>query len=130
VGRLAVRAAHAGGQIVGADEHGVDAGDRENLVEVADGLDVLALQDDQDFVVGVGVVIGRVGVEVQGVDAPADAAVAGGRVEAGGDGLQRLVPGVDHRHDDPVSAVVEYPLVVVVSPGLHAVEGYSPGVGV
>ena len=57
--RLAVRAAHARGQIIRADEDGVDAGDREDLLEVAHRLDVLALEDDRDFVVRLGVVVGR-----------------------------------------------------------------------
>ena len=72
------RLRHAGGQVVGADEDGVDAGHGEDLVGVLDGLDVLALQDDEQLVVGLGVIVVGGGVEVEGMNAAADAAVAGG----------------------------------------------------
>ena len=73
-GRLAVGVAHARGQVVRADEDRVDAGHGEDLVGVPHRLDVLALEDDEDLVVGLRVVVGGGGGEVQGVDAAADAA--------------------------------------------------------
>ena len=82
--RLAVGVAHARGQVVRADEDRVDAGHREHLVEVPHRLDVLALEDDEHLVVGLRVVVGGRGGEVQRVDAAADAAVAARRVQARG----------------------------------------------
>ncbi len=52
----------------------LDAGDGEDLVCVVDSLDVLALEDDEEGVVGVGVVVRGGGAEVEAVDAAADAA--------------------------------------------------------
>ena len=46
---FAVFATHGGGEIVGADEDGVDAGDGENGVGILDRLDMLALEDEQQF---------------------------------------------------------------------------------
>ena len=82
-GGLPDRIAHARGQVVGPDEDGVDAGDGVHRVEVADRVDVLALQDDEEFVVGAGVVLGRRGREVEGMDAAADGAIAPRRIETG-----------------------------------------------
>ena len=45
-------ASHRVAQVVGTDEHGVDAGHGVDLVGDLDGLDVLGLDDDEDLVVG------------------------------------------------------------------------------
>ena len=128
-GRLAVLAAHAGGQVVGADEDGVDAGHGKDGVGVLDGRDVLALEDDEQFLVGVGEVVGGGGAEIERRQAAADAAVAARRIEHGGDGGLGLGPAVDHRHDDAVRAVVEDALDVVVAVGRHPRQGGAAGVG-
>ena len=85
--------AHARGQVVGADEDGVDAGHGEDRVGVLDRLDVLALEDDEHFVVGLGVVVGGGGAEVEGVDAAADASGCRAADRAGGDGVLGLLRG-------------------------------------
>src|SRR5947209_1856209 len=79
-GGPSVGAAHAGGQVVEGDEDGVDAGHGKDGVGGLEGLDVLALEHDEDLVVGAGVVLVGGGAEVEGVDAAADAAVAERRV--------------------------------------------------
>ena len=43
---------HRAGEVVGADEDGVDAGDGIDRVGDLDGGDVLGLDDDEDLVVG------------------------------------------------------------------------------
>src|SRR5262249_11750051 len=127
--RVAIGAAHARRQGVGADEDGVDARHGEDGGGVLDGLDGLALGGDQGVLIGVGVVVGGAGGKIQGVDAAADAAVAARRVQAGGDGGLGLGPAVDHRHDDAVRPVVEDALDVLVAAGRHAGQGDAAGVG-
>src|SRR5207245_6010327 len=126
---LAVGAAHAGGQVVGADENRVDAGHGENGVGILDGGDVLALQHHENLVVGAGKVFVGGGVEVESVDGTADTAVADGRIFGGGDGGLGLLPAIDHGHDDAVSAVVENALAVIVAIGGDAGQGGAAGVG-
>jgi hypothetical protein len=89
---------------------------------------VLALEDDRDLPVRLLEILGRVRVEIQGVDAPADAAVAQRRVEARGHGLDGLRPGIHHRDDDAVGPVVEGPLDVVVPAGRDTRQGDTPRV--
>ena len=128
-GRFAVLAPHARRQIVGTDEDGVDARHRENVVGVLDRLNVLALQDDQDFLVGVLEIIDGGGAEIHGVDAAADAARTDRRIKGGANGVERLLPAIDHRYDDAVRSVVENALDVIVAIGRHARQGDAAGVG-
>lgn len=55
----AVRCPHGGGEVVRPDEDGIDTADAINLVEIPDGVNVLALKDDQDFIVETSVILGR-----------------------------------------------------------------------
>src|SRR5260370_40414204 len=116
-GRPAILAAHAGSQVVGADEDRVDAGYRENLIGVAHGLDVLTLQNHQDLVIGAGIIVDGRGREIERVDATPDTAVPRRRILGRSDGGQRLLAAIDHRHHDAVSAVIQNPFDVVVAVG-------------
>ena len=51
-GERSIGSTHRVGQVVGADENGIQAGYRVDLVGDLDGFDVLGLDDDQDLVVG------------------------------------------------------------------------------
>ena len=128
-GHGAVGGSHRVGQVVGADEDGVDAGDGVDLVGDLDGLDVLGLDDDEDLVVGVLVVLlGRAAV-VDGVQAAADRAVAARGVLGRGDDRAGLVGVHDHRRDDPHRAAVEHHLDVLVLAGGDAGQRDAAGVG-
>ena len=129
-GRLAVLAPHARGQVVGADEDGVDARHREDRVGVLDRLDVLALQDDR----AVPRWRGRnnrsaVVPKLRAWTLPPTLRLPTGGYRHGGDGVLGLLPAVDHRHDDARGAVVEHALDVIVAIGRHARQGDAAGVG-
>jgi hypothetical protein len=89
---------------------------------------VLALEHDQEFLVGVGVVIVGIGAEIEGVDAAADGAISLGRIQGGGDGVFGFLPAIDHRHDDAHGAVVEHALDVVVPIAGDAGQGRAAGI--
>src|SRR5262249_2695051 len=127
--RIAFRAPHAGGQIVGADEDGVDAGHGEDRLRVFHSLDVLALKDDKDLLVRVGVIIVGGGSEVERVYAAAHATVADWRVLSGGDCGHCLRAAVDHGNDDAVTAVVEHALDMVVAGWGGSGQGGAPPAG-
>ena len=128
-GRLVVLRTHALGQIVRAHEDRVDAGDRENLVGVLDRLDMLALQDNEQFFIDVGVVIAGGRAKVERMNAAADTAVAIGRIKHGGDGVLGFLPAVDHRHDNALSAIVENAFDMVVAIRRHASQRGAASVG-
>src|SRR5262249_57077983 len=115
--RLVVLAAHAGGQVVGADENRVDAADREDRVGILDRLDMLALQDNEQFVVDVIVIIVGGGSEVQGVHAAAHRPSAERRIAHGGDSVFGFLAAIHHRHDDAVRPVIQYAFDVIVPVG-------------
>src|SRR6185437_12333059 len=128
-GRFAVLAAHAGRQIVGTDEDGIDTRHGKNAIGVLDRLNVFALQNDKNLIVGASKIIDGRAAEVEGVNAAADAARADGRIERGADGVECLLPAVDHRHDKAMRSIVEGALDVVVAIGWHTRQGNATGVG-
>ena len=68
--------AHRVGQIVRADEGDVESRDAENLLGSLDRLDVLDHRDDENLVVGAGVIGCGIGVEVRRMQLSADGAFA------------------------------------------------------
>src|SRR5262249_42604491 len=112
-----------------SDKDGIDAGNGENRLGVGHGLDMFALENDENLVVGVTVIIGGGRIEVERMHAAADTAVAERWILGSGHRSQRLFATVYHGHDDTVGAVVENTLDMVVAIGRHARQGRATSVG-
>ncbi len=99
------------------------------LSGVFDPARTLRLQHDEDFVVGVFVVVARRGAEVEGMQRAADRTVADRRVLRRGDGDLRFFHRVDHRNHDAVRPGVQHALDVIVIASGHAGQHGATGVG-
>jgi len=81
-----------------SDDDGIDAGQSVDLLGILDAGGAFRLQDHQDLVVGFLEILAGRGVEVHGVHASPQAAVARGGIFGGVDGDLGLLDG-DHVHD-------------------------------
>ncbi len=118
-----------GSQIIGPDENRVDPFQAVNGLGIVDAAGRFGLQHDEDFLVGVLVIVGRRRAEIDGVQRTADRTVADGRILGRGDRRLRLFHRVDHRHDDAPSAGIEHALDVIVIAARNPSQGDAAGVG-
>jgi len=116
------RHTHGGGEVVGAEDVAVDAGDGEDFVDVVHGVDMFDLCDNDGFVFQPF----HVAVEIRAVfvrAGEADAARAARRVVGGVHQFLGFFGGFDHGADEADGAGVEHALDQVFIVGGQANHG-------
>ena len=106
IGRLR-ELAHRSGKVAWADADAVDTGYLKNFVKIPNRFNMFDLQNDKRRVFGGLFVFVPWDAAVAGATADAAAAVADGRIFAGGDGIAGLFRRADHRDDDACGSQIE-----------------------
>ena len=127
MGNLADQA-HAGREIVGADEYGVDACDLDDGRDILDGLNMFGLDDDGRALIGIVQIFLKLEAVAVGA-ADADAARAEGGVFGAADDFFCFFGRVDHGHDDAGGSGIErfFDIDHVISGDAHEAGGRWTG---
>src|SRR5437660_11956306 len=61
-------------QVIGTNKHDIDAGHAEDFISGFDGLNVLGHNDDENLVIGSGIISAGIGGKIRGVELAANSA--------------------------------------------------------
>ena len=111
------------------NKNGIDSGQTVDLFGIFDAERRLGLQDDQNFVVGLLVVIARRRIKVHGVHSASNRTVSQRGILRCCDGDFGLFNRIHHRHYDSMCSGIENPLDVCVITPWDPAQTNATGIG-